>query len=251
MKTRHIPIIFIIILLLVACSTELPTPLLPTTTPPVMTDTSVPATATIIPSLLPSETPEPTTQTPTETVSPSPTEIMTPTPVIIVDTTNFVGWIPNVENSNGNNAINAIKINPDEGYIQMDYDVGKDGYVVMTHSLDPGLLSGSEGIRFLYKGVGAPNSIEFKLLMKYPGFSGDTTFGKLYNRATETGSKWIEVAVPFHVLECWWPDENCADHGEVFDTTRILRLDLVVSNKAGDEPGSGWVIFKDVSVMQP
>lgn len=194
-------------------------------------------------------------QTPTATFTPTPiptsTQTPTPTPLVVVDTNSLIGWVPSFDSSNGDNTINAVKINEDEDAIEFTYNVGQYGYVVITHSVNPRALSDTEGISFLYKGRGAPNSIEFKLLLRYPGFGDDTTYGILWDRATDTGNKWIKMEVPYRDMRCWWPEENCDTHGDLLDITMVDSLDFVVVCKPGDVPGSGWVLFKDVLGIRP
>lgn len=158
--------------------------------------------------LLPTSTIKPPqTPIPTETLTPAITQTLTPTPLVIVDTGSLIGWIPDFDSSHGDNTINDINLAEDA--IELTYDVGKDGYVIITKDIKPGILLETEGIRFLYKGRGAPNAIEFKLMLRYPGDSGDTAYGILWNRATETNNKWVEMIVPYSDMLCWWPDDYC------------------------------------------
>ena len=191
------------------------------------------------------------TQVPTEipTLIPTITPTLTPALLIIADTSSLVGWVPNFESSNGANTLN--KVDTIENAIEITYDVGKDGFVIITKSINSRALSDTEGISFSYKGKGASNSIEFKLLLRYPGDSDDTTYGILWNRATDTGGKWTEMEVLYSDMWCWWPEANCKTHGDLLDTTMVDRLDFVVVNKGGDDKGSGWVLIKDVLGIRP
>jgi hypothetical protein len=188
------------------------------------------------------------TPTPTETVIPTDTPNPIPMPLVIVDTDILVGWIPDFDFSKGDSAKN--KINTDKVAIKLSYDVGENGYVTMTKSVNAKTMSDVVGISFTYMGDGAPNTIEFKLMLRYPGDSGDTTYGKLWGRATDTGGEWLTFEVPYDDMECWWPDDNCKAHQKL-DPAMVDRLDFAISNKAGDEAGSGWVMFKDVIGINP
>ena len=178
-----------------------------------------------------------------------PTSTIVPTPLVVVDTSSLVGWVPNFDFSNRDSTLNEV--NTTGSGIEITYDVGDDGYVVITKEVDQGILSDSEGISFRYKGRGAPNTIEFKLMLRYPGDSNDTTYGKLWNRATDTNNKWIDMKVLYIDMSCWWPTKNCEIHGDLLDTKMVDRLDFVVVNKPGDDEGSGWVLFTDVFGIQP
>lgn len=136
--------------------------------------------------------------------------------------------------------------------VEISYDLGNEGYVIITKGIDPRMLSGTTGISFFYKGRGAANTIEFKLMLKYPGDEDDTTYGVLWNRATNTGDNWTQVEVLYSDFTCWWPGENCQKHGNKLDLTMVDGLDFAVSNKPpGDEVGSGRVAFDDVLGIQP
>jgi hypothetical protein len=186
---------------------------------------------------------------PTEATIPTLTPSLTPTLPFLVDTSMLVGWIPDFTHSNGDSGIN--RINTIGNATELNYDVGKDGYVIITKRIDSQRLSDTRAIRFRYNGQGAANSIEFKLLLKYPGDAEDTTYGVLLPRATYTNNQWREVEVPYTEMTCWWPAPNCALHGNLLDPTVVDRLDFVVANKPGDDPGSGWVLFKDVLGLTP
>ena len=134
------------------------------------------------------------------------------------------------------------------------YDVANGGYTIITKKFDPELLFGTKGIRFFYRGKdkeGGPNTIEFKLILKYPSDTQDTIYGILWNGASDTDDQWKQVDVLYRDLFCWLPAENCKRHGDQPDLTAVDRLDFVVSNKpgAGDPPGSGDVALDDVQAI--
>ena len=203
------------------------------------------STVTPKPGITPAETAVPTLTPSLTPITPS----LTPTLPFLVDTSMLVGWIPDFTHPNSDSGIN--RINTVGNATELNYDVGKDGYVIITKRVDPQMLSGTRGIRFRYSGQGAANSMEFKLLLKYPGDTEDTTYGILLPRATHTNNQWWEVEVPYTEMTCWWPAPNCALHGNLLDPTVVDRLDFVVANKPGDDPGSGWVLFKDVLGLTP
>ncbi|HMB23171.1 MAG: hypothetical protein ACM33V_03450, partial [Chloroflexota bacterium] len=101
-----------------------------------------------------------------------------------------------------------------------------------------------------YSGTGEYNTLEFKLLLRYPEHTGDTIYGIVWRRDTNTNGKWVQKEVPYSDIWCWGPAEACADHPEV-DVTKVDRLDFAVSNKPGDDPGSGWLLIKDVFGIRP
>ncbi len=186
---------------------------------------------------------------PTETITPTMAPTLTPTPPFLVDTSTLMGWVPNFTSSNGNTAVNNI--DTIDNAIELTYDIGKDGYVIISKSLNARELSNTEGIIFHYKGRGRRNTIEVKLILRYPDDTDDTTYGILLPRATDTDNKWLEMKVLYRDMECWWPAPNCALHENLLDQTMIDRLDFAISNKPGDDPGSGWVQIKDILEIKP
>lgn len=176
-----------------------------------------------------------------------PTE--TETPIVVADTNSLMGWIPVFEFSNGNEIKNGLSIRGNA--IELAYDVGTDGYVVITKNIVQDVLLDTKGISFLYKGSGSINSIEFKLILKYSDGEGDTTYGFLWNRATDTNNTWIPINLLYSDMACWWPEDNCLKYGDALDPTKVIRLDFVVSSKVGDDPGSGIVLFSDVVGIRP
>jgi len=229
------PFVFVLSLLFVACG---PLPV-PTTAP---TETSPPPTHT--PTSTPSSTP---------TLTPTPTPTPSPTPRPIVNTENLTGWIFNFDQSRGDQANNKMSLVPGrtDNAVEIAYDLGRDGYVIITRRFDPRVLVGTTGISFFYKGTGATNTIEFKLMLKFPGDTDDTTYGILWNSATNTGDNWTQMNVLYSDFTCWWPSENCQRHGNKLDLTVVDRFDFAVSNKPDDQVGSGKVAFDDVWGIQP
>jgi hypothetical protein len=131
--------------------------------------------------------------------------------------------------------------------IEVIYDLRNSGWVLIKKNITPDVLAGTEGISFFYRGIGAPNSIELKLLLRYPGDAGDTTFGMLWNRATDTGDQWKSHQALYEVdFKCWGPTELCEKHDNAFDMESVHRIEFGISNKAGDTPGLGKITFDDL-----
>ena len=135
--------------------------------------------------------------------------------------------------------------------IEISYDLERDGYVIITRHFDPSVLTGTIGLSFFYKGTGVTNTIEFKLMLRYPGDTDDTTYGIMWNRASNTDGNWTHMRVLYSDFACLWPVANCQKHGNKLDLTRVDRLDFAISNKPGDQVGSGKGAFDDVLGIQP
>lgn len=187
---------------------------------------------------------------PTETMTPAipPTLTLTPMPLAIVDTSALGGWVPDFNSSKADKEKNKIDVF--ENAINLSYEVGADGFVVITKGLDAEKLLGTEGISFIYNGTGKYNTLEFKLLVRYPEYTSDTIYGIIWRRETNTNGKWIKKEVRYSDIWCWGSSQDCIDHPEV-DITKVDRLDFAVSNKPGDDPGSGWILIKDVFGIRP
>ena len=182
---------------------------------------------------------------------PPPTPEPTPSPVVVVDTATQWNWTLNTNSTKSTGTANAISVVEDA--LMLSYEVGEDGYVVLTSNIPAGVLAEAEGISFRYKGTGADNSIEFKLMLRFNGDTGDTTYGKLIQHSSNTKGEWVQVELAFEDLTCWWPEENCNIYGDLLNPNMVQRLDFVVANKidANDDPGKGLIYFTDVFAIMP
>ena len=133
--------------------------------------------------------------------------------------------------------------------IEVTFDIQRDSWVGISKDITPGLLSGTSGIFFIYKGEGKPNTLEFKLIDEQ-----GTVFSVLWNSATVTNDKWILLGVLYDQFECWKTTGICPDNQVLnLEPAKIVKIDFAFSNKVDteDEPGSGKVIIDDIYVVQP
>lgn len=192
----------------------------------------------------------------------TPTSIPTSTPSpYLIDQMNIVSnWKPSVCNDecgqkNGN-ASSSVFVNLVPGQtneaIEILYDVENAGWVLITKNVDPQTLSGTTGLSFSYKGRGASNTIELKLLLRYPGDSRDTTFGASWNGKTDTDDNWSHIEALYNKdFTCWFPEDLCRKHSDILELTAVKRIDLAISNKPGDTVGLGKVAFDDLVGIAP
>lgn len=212
----------------------------------------------------PSSTPEPTLMPPPiSTIEPTPIAMPTRNPYSIDEMDKLLNWKPSFcdEQCGGLNGKSSItkslvpgRTNDANGALEIYYDVRKNGYVIITKDLNPQILTGTKGVSFSYKGSGAPNTIELKLLLRYPGDSEDTVFGVLWNQATDTSDNWVSVEALYDInFTCWWPANLCHNHDDKLDLTAVKRIDFAISNKPdnGDIAGTGKVAFDDLVGIQP
>jgi hypothetical protein len=105
---------------------------------------------------------------------------------------------------------------------------------------EAGDLSQYKGVRFIYRGEGNKNTLEFKL-----SDSDGTNYGKLLVSKPNNGS-WVKTEVMFDDLQYWWDtDEQNTD----LDLRNVL-LHFAVSKKPGDEGGSGRVVIDQVELVK-
>ena len=124
--------------------------------------------------------------------------------------------------------------------MEIDYTIETDGYVAVSREISSEILSGTQGIRFSYKGSGAPNTIELKMIYRPDAEGKSAVFSVLWNRATGV-QDWTSLESPYSLFVCW-TDTGC-QAGESLDLGRVWKIDIAISNKKGDTPGSGTVLI--------
>lgn len=122
--------------------------------------------------------------------------------------------------------------------LKLHYAVNKDGWVAIHREISPAALANARAIGFSFKGSGAPNTIELKLIRKPDKDGRSAIFGVMWNHATNTGG-WRSVEAPYSLFVCW-KETGCLP-GEVLNPGEVWKIDIAISNKAGDTPGAGTV----------
>ncbi len=226
------------------------TPTLTPTIPPAPTKTDPAPTPSPTATREPTNTSTPS-PTPTRTPTPSPTLTKTPVPRVIASTETTSVWALSGDTIGSTHNIRLVPGRTGNA-IGLHYNVKPWGYVTITASIDPKLLDGTRGVSFFYKGIGEPNTIELKFLLRYPGDTDDTTYLTVWNNTTNAGDTWEQLTAIYADVQCGWPAAYCNLH-PTMDLTRVLRMDLVVSNKPdkGGVPGEGDIAFDDIWAIQP
>ncbi len=140
--------------------------------------------------------------------------------------------------------------------IEISYTVKSGGWVEIERDITPNILSGITGISFYEKNSSvpyypnAPNTIEVKLTLRYPGDKDETAFGVL--STTDIGREWVLIQAPFSAFKCMFPAANCLKHSELVPAY-ALRFSFAISNKPefNGVAGSGKVAFDDVRGIRP
>lgn len=197
-----------------------------------------------LPFLLPSPAPVPTLAlTATSTHTPEPTDTPTATPVSAPTRAHIppLAWSTYSDDKGSSITIRPVQGNDDA--VEVSFDVKADGWVGLLADFDPALFYGTRGIRFFRKGSGARNTIELKLLY-VPDANGESAvFSVLWPKAT-VADDWAPLEAPYGDFMCW-RDTPCPQDGRL-DLDRVWRVDLAISSKPGDTPGTGVVTIDDI-----
>jgi len=190
-------------------------------------------------------------------VTPTATSIPTPVPHLIDEMEKISDWSPSSCKDTcesaalyGNSVILvSLAQGRTDNALEIVFDLKNKGWVGITRRVDTQLLLGTKGITFHYKGTGAPNTIELKLLLRYPGDPDDTTFGASWKRATDTNESWVSAEALYdRDFTCWWPVDLCEKHDKALNLNYVQRIDFAISNKSDDDTvGLGKVAFDDLA----
>lgn len=169
------------------------------------------------------------------------TNSATPTPFII-DTMETLDWEQYGDNK-GSSIVLRSKPGIADNAVEIAFELEPDGYVGISKVLDPGILSGTDGIKFSYNGSGAPNTIEIKLLYAPDSKGRTAVFSASRHHITATDG-WQTFEVLYSQFGCWI-DTGCA-YDEKIDLKKVWKIDFAISNKLGDTPGVGIVAIENI-----
>jgi hypothetical protein len=209
----------------------------------VFDNTPIPTTTpTTMPTATPTFTPTPTI-IPTQTLTPT----LTPQPCAITN----LDW---VEHENQKDQLgSSISVEPSSETkcaLKISFDLKPKGWIATYKSLNPDLISQTEGIRFSYNGTGAPNTLELKLIEK-----DGAIFEIAWNGETLTNEESRSRDVRYSSLKCRLGSANRCSQGAVlaFDPANIDRIDITFSNhpEKGDIAGQGNVVIEWIQTILP
>jgi hypothetical protein len=175
----------------------------------------------------------PPTQTPTYAPNPAPTPA-----VIVVDTMDrLAGWTPVHE------SLSTVDLSLAPGMlnnaIQIDTDLGQEGWVLIMKEITPTLLSGTQSMRFYYMGTGR-NTIELKLFYNADGTGEAFSYSRLEDVSTDD---WVPFEQRYSAFV-----PNTA--GRKLDPARVQRLEIAVSHQLGGESGRGHMIVDQIEALK-
>lgn len=121
--------------------------------------------------------------------------------------------------------------------LNVDYEMGPGKWLGVWKQLKID-LSKYKGIRFVYKGTGKKNTLEFKLEDMDRSY-----FGKLFISQTAV-EEWKEVIIDFNDLEYWWSGDKNLNLNKV-------KIHFAVSVKnSTDQAGSGSLIIDEITAIK-
>jgi len=117
------------------------------------------------------------------------------------------------------------------------YDIGPEGWIgIYKDNVD---LSNYKSVKFVYRGRGNSNTIEFKL----EDVDG-SNFGIILKSKSNV-SGWTTIEVPIDDLVYWWGGD------ESLDNLSNVKLHFAISKKQeGDEGGSGKMAIDRIELIE-
>ena len=118
-------------------------------------------------------------------------------------------------------------------------------WVELEKNIQPGVLSGAEGIGFYYAGSGDLAAIGVKLI-----YQSKTTFSISTPRATSTDG-WSFFLVPYGDFVCW-TDTGCSENEKV-DMSQVTRIEISIKSLNGQvgRPNRGFLVIDDIQAIKP
>ena len=165
-------------------------------------------------------------------------------PLIIDPLESTFGWTTYADGGSSTIQISSVTGKAGNG-IEASYNLEQGRWVGIFREINPGLLVGTDAISFSYKGSGAPNTIELKLLVKTDE-SHSAVFSVLRSHASNVRG-WTTLEASYPEFVCW-TDTGC-NAGDKIDLSKVWKIDIAISNKTGDTAGTGSVIFDDIQAI--
>jgi hypothetical protein len=128
---------------------------------------------------------------------------------------------------------------------EIAYTLKPDGWVGIVHAIDGKQLTG-EALGFFFKGSGAPNTIELKLI-----YSSGTVFSVLSSPTATSANDWAVFEAPYTKFTCWaGTGKDCPRGDEKLDVRQVTAVDIAISNKPGGTPGSGRITIDELHTIK-
>lgn len=131
--------------------------------------------------------------------------------------------------------------------MKLSYTLSEDSWVIVTKEINPQILAGTKGIRFYYKGDGAPNTIELKLICTPDSNEKSAVYSVLWNDATNARD-WMSLEASYVSFVCC-TGTGCQP-GEALKPENVWKIEIAVSNKPFDTPGEGFILIDDIQAFK-
>jgi formylglycine-generating enzyme required for sulfatase activity len=157
---------------------------------------------------------------------------ITPTPGMIANQ----DWKPYMDKNQGS----TIIVQPEPGTsnsIRINFNLLQGDWAAVYKKIPPEFLVGTKGLTISYRGHGASNTIEVKLI-----HTDDTVCRKVIHNKTNTNDIPDSLQIAYSELEC---------ESRPLNLDNIDRLDLSFSNWPGDgdEAGEGEVVIEMIQLV--
>jgi hypothetical protein len=166
------------------------------------------------------------------------------TPIVVDSMDRLTGWAKASDLQSEIDIVLAPGMH-DKAAIKVDYDLNQGGYVLITKEIAPGLLSGTQSMRFSYMGT-RPNTIELKLFYALNATEKGEVFSYARREIVRTDD-WAPFQQIYNAFVC---ADNCRAPGQKLDPAQVRRLEIAISHQLGGTPGPGRIVLDQIEALK-
>ncbi|MFZ5911517.1 MAG: hypothetical protein ACOYYU_16005 [Chloroflexota bacterium] len=164
-------------------------------------------------------------------------------PATIIDSMDATkGWIPYAS------ADNMLSVETVDGMkkqaVLVIFYVRQGGYVGISKPIDTTLFDNTKELQLSYRGNGAANTFEVKLLTTPNAEGKSAVFSYEIPHGSDTQG-WVALNIPYAKFKCW--ESTGCRKDEIISPSQIYRIDFAISCKGNDEPGVGTVTIDQIT----
>jgi len=152
------------------------------------------------------------------------------------------GWIPyaSADNTLSVETVDGVK---KQAALVIFY-VQQGGYVGISKPVETPLFDNTTELQLFYRGNGAANTFEVKLLATPNAEGKSAVFSYEIPHGSDTQG-WVALNVPYAKFKCW--ESTGCRKDEIISPSQIYKIDFAISCKGNDEPGVGTVIIDHIT----
>lgn len=124
--------------------------------------------------------------------------------------------------------------------LSVSFNLVPNGYIGISRNLDLKSLGAGEKIRFSYRGSGAPNTLELRLVDR-----DGTTYRYPWNAKT-SAPEWTVLEASLDDFECLRRLDGTECQGKKLYSNSVGSMNFIIYNWQGDQSGSGTVLLDQV-----